>query len=96
MKKEERVLLYKQAISKWGVQSQIFMFFEEIAELQKAICKYDRVTNSSSIDNITEEFADVQILLEQIQIIFKLVKTKIEKIKHKKLLKFKKLLNGEY
>lgn len=60
--------IYKKAIEKWGEDLQISMVFEEMAELQKELCK-----NLRGRDNkleIAEEVADVEIMLEQLKIIF--------------------------
>lgn len=37
MKNKESI--YKQALEKWGAKSQIMMVCEEMAELQKELCK---------------------------------------------------------
>ena len=39
---EEEYEVYSQALNKWGAESQTKMLFEEMAELQNAICKYSR------------------------------------------------------
>lgn len=60
--------IMQSAVSTFGERSQVNMFFEEAAELQNAICKYYR--GRGTIENIAEEIADVQIMLEQLSIIF--------------------------
>ena len=44
------------ALTKWGPKAQITMVFEEMAELQKELCKYLR--GEKVIENITEEIVD--------------------------------------
>ena len=56
------------AISTWGEDSQAKMLLEEMSELQKEICKAWRGADNAS--KIAEEVADVEIMLEQIKMIF--------------------------
>ena len=65
---EEEYEVYSQALNKWGTESQIMMLFEEMAELQNAICKYSRKRNN--IYDVATEIADVQIMAEQMSILF--------------------------
>lgn len=60
--------LYSRALEKWGITSQIQMLFEEMAELQNAICKFGR--NRSTREDVVTEIADVQIMAEQMQLLF--------------------------
>lgn len=55
--------IYKAAIEKWGPEAQTIMAFEEMAELQKELCKNARGKDNRG--SIAEEIADVQIMLEQ-------------------------------
>lgn len=52
-----------QALTTFGVEAQIYMLFEEMSELQNAICKYGRGRDTQ--DHICEEIADVLIMLLQ-------------------------------
>ena len=65
---EKEYKVYCQALNKWGTESQIKMLFEEMAELQNAICKYSRKRNN--IYDVATEIADVQIMTEQMSILF--------------------------
>ena len=56
------------AINEFGADAQIKMMFEEMSELQHALCKHLRGKNNE--DNIAEEIADVQIMLDQMIILF--------------------------
>ncbi|SDX85740.1 nucleoside triphosphate pyrophosphohydrolase family protein [Tepidimicrobium xylanilyticum] len=60
--------VYKQALEKWGAEGQITMVFEEMAELQKELCKSLR--GKENRIEIAEEIADVEIMLEQMKILF--------------------------
>ena len=86
--------LLEQAIAKWGKHSQILMVFEEMGELQKALSKYFRSNDADqALEDLAEELVDVEIMLDQLKIIFfkdnwlykKKRKEKIERLKKKVL-----------
>ena len=62
--------IYAEALNRWGEQAQIMMLFEEMSELQQAICKDYRANDYSTRNNIAEEIADVEIMLEQMKELF--------------------------
>ncbi len=67
MKKGQKI--YREAIDKFGEQSQYDMLIEEMAELTQAILKNRRRNKPGTItENLHEEFADVQIVMAQIQL----------------------------
>lgn len=51
------------ALQTFGKESQICMVFEEMAELQKELCK--NLRDEPNCEHIIEEIADVEIMLEQ-------------------------------
>lgn len=55
------------ALDKWGADAQTVMVFEEMAELQKALCKHER--GADNRDAIAEEIADVRIMLDQMELL---------------------------
>ena len=59
--------IYEQALKTWGPSAQTNMMFEEMAELQKELCKNGR--GKDNRDHIAEEIADVLIMLEQMMIL---------------------------
>lgn len=63
---ENKVL--KAAIAEYGDEAQEKMLLEEMAELQKEICKNWR--GQDNIDRIAEELADVEIMIAQMKMIF--------------------------
>lgn len=67
MKKEE---LYRAAIVKWGVPSQVEMAIEECSELIHAIQKTKRSNGPVAQSHVCEEIADVEIMIEQLRGIF--------------------------
>lgn len=70
MKNEELKKIYEGAIELWGEDSQLMMVVEECGELIQAIAKFHRKKDAKTIDNICEEVADVQIMLDQMKIMF--------------------------
>ena len=75
------VEIYKQALIKWGYQSQVGMLFEEMGELLQALNKYDR--KKATLAEVVDELADVQIMVEQMAVVYgrEIVhKRKIEKL----------------
>ena len=60
--------LYNQAVNTFGTPAQIIIAMEECSELIKELSKVLR--GKCNVDNISEEIADVQIMIEQLKIIF--------------------------
>ena len=88
------------ALKKWGEDSQLRMCIEEMSELMKEICKYQRIIRTEGIDpnkledvkkNIIEETADVLNCAEQVAYMFcedevnKIRKEKVDRCKSKYL-----------
>ena len=64
----EELKIFCDAIRTFGMQKQILMVFEEMAELQKELCKYLRNGESDeAVCRVAEELADVEIMLDQKQ-----------------------------
>lgn len=63
---EEEVL--QEALDTYGSAMQIVVMMEEMSELQKELCKHLR--GKCSLANIAEEIADVEIMLEQMKMLF--------------------------
>ena len=74
MDERERRDIMLRAIHRYGEAAQIDMSVEEMSELIKAICKVKRATpgatTTAAIANVIEEIADVQIMLDQLRLIF--------------------------
>ena len=74
MDAEARRALLDRAITTYGTPAQMDMAVEEMAELTKALCKIKRAQAgcevTAAIGNVVEEMADVQIMLDQLRIIF--------------------------
>lgn len=69
-----RTGIYVNAIKKWGVTAQLDMVIEECSGLIKAIQKFKRVKEKDdedlAIQNIQEEVADVEIMIDQMRVMF--------------------------
>lgn len=64
----DRKEVYRTAIGKWGKEMQLTVAIEEMSELTKEICKHFR--GEKNLDAISEEMADVTIMLEQMMLIY--------------------------
>lgn len=77
-----RLELYNKLISKYG-DKQVVVAIEELSELQKELCKHLR----GKLDgcNLVEEIADVQIMLEQMILLFDIDQSTIDYVINQKL-----------
>jgi len=68
----ERDRILREAIAIYGTAPQCLMMIEEMSELIKALCKRSRGEkwDQSTLNAVLEEMADVQIMLDQMKIIF--------------------------
>ena len=89
--------LYKTAVDYWGVPAQVDMCIEEMSELTKAICKWKRTLDMTkepdAVRHIAEEVADVEIMLEQMKMIFS-IDEQVNIEKDFKLIRLKERLEG--
>lgn len=89
MDAEARRALLEHAIRLYGEPAQMDMAIEEMAELTKAICKVKRAScaaeAAAALENAVEEMADVQIMLDQLRIIFHRSTEEIEEAKLERL-----------
>ena len=59
---------FEHALEHYGADVQTTVLVEEMAELQKEICKYWR--GRPNYDHIAEEMADLSIMLDQMKLLF--------------------------
>lgn len=85
---EERFSIYDKMLKKYGGECQVLMAVEECSELQQAILKFLR--DKCSPIEISEEMADVEIMLEQLKVVFN-NKDEVEDFKKQKLIRTAKL-----
>ena len=90
MDARERRNIMIRAIQHYGETAQIDMAIEEMAELTKALCKVKRAAtgaeSAAAVANVIEETADVQIMLDQLRLIFARSTDEIEEEKLRRLL----------
>ena len=90
MTNTERTELLTRAIRVYGEPAQIDMAIEEMSELTKALCKVKRAhggpETTEAIGNVIEEIADVQIMLDQLRLIFARSTDEVEEDKLRRLL----------
>ena len=94
---KNNIEFYKKCIDVWGIDAQIKMCIEEMSELTKEFCKYYRKGEMNCEqeikDHICEEIADVQNMIDQMQLIFGI--DEVEKIREYKIERTKKRLKEE-
>lgn len=79
--------LYNALREKFGSVQQLIVTIEELSELQKAITKLlrEKITQDR-LTQLTAEIADVEIMLEQVKLIFN-ISTGVEHTKAVKLIR---------
>lgn len=96
MSKEERNGIYRLALARWGNRAQLEMVEEEALELALAARKYIRKDNNANFSNLIEETADVEIMIEQLDLMFKTIKFReqVDEVKTYKIIRLIERLNG--
>lgn len=91
----ERKEILERAIHTYGIHAQVDMCLEEMSELSKALLKMRRSGGdiADKLDNIREEIADVQIMIDQMKMIYG--EELIEKIERLKLARLENRLASE-
>lgn len=59
---------YSEAVRAYGKQSQLVMAMEEMSELTKELSK--NIRGEKNVSAISEEIADVEIMMEQLKVIY--------------------------
>lgn len=88
-----RFVIYERLRAKFGEENQLTKAIEELAELQKEVCKCIYAGINTDINNLIEEMADVQIMIEQIIHIYEIDQKDIQEAKVKKLIRTEKMLD---
>ena len=81
----------QRALETYGGQLQTFVCMEEMSELQKELCKYER--GEDNVEHIAEEIADVRIMLDQMVIMHD-CEMLVEDYKSAKLARLKERLDS--
>lgn len=82
----------QEAIDLYGTEVQLIIALEEMSELQKEICKWFR--GKRDPEAIADELADVEIMLEQVKMIFD-IESKVYDHKEQKVKRLWNRLHGE-
>ena len=85
-------LVGEKCIEQWGLKEQIRQTIEECGELIVALSKYKRKVNASTEDDIREELADVELMINQLKQVFN--PWKINQIRRKKVNRLYERLKG--
>lgn len=99
MDRQEEIQIMQGAIDKYGTENQCLKAVEEMAELTKAILKLrfakpTGVEHDILMDAVSEEMADVEIMLEQLHMIFSNYK-KVAEYREKKLQRLERRLRDK-
>lgn len=91
-----------RALWRYGPAQQEVKTIEELAELQRALCRAMNTAHTGgmddflkAMDHVFEEIADVEIMLEQIMMIFDDARHEVDRWKQQKLARLKGQLDGE-
>lgn len=82
--------IYQRALDKWGIQSQVDLALEEMAELIVALNHLKR--GRGTVAQVHEELADVQIMIKQLSVFFGEIE--VDAVKEKKLERLEQYLNS--
>ena len=99
IEKKDEIDILRDALSTFGIAAQMDVLVEECAELTKAICKYKREPVTQKLLDIFEEFIDVQIMLDQMNLYFgcdDIGRPAFKQIREKKLRRLRELISGHY
>ena len=81
---KEKVLC--RAIKEYGNRNQIIKLAEEMSELTQALCKFiSSPENPDITNNVYEEIADVEIMLQQFKLMYPRSVDKIQNWKNTKI-----------
>lgn len=92
MNKEYREIVYRKAIERFGKMNQIAKAVEEMSELIKELCKVQ--IGEMDLDNVIEEIADVEIMIDQMRLIFNSDR-EIDRVKAQKIERLEKKMLEE-
>lgn len=84
--------IYEQAVQKWGKEKQLDMIAEECAELIATIQQFKR---GRSALKLIEEWADVELMIEQLYYIFPECVSYKNNQRRFKIKRLRKRLKGE-
>lgn len=84
--------IYQDAIKTFGERNQIIKAIEELNELSTALARY--LNNIGDFENIAEELADVDVMCEQLCMMFK-NRAEVLKVKQAKVTRLRRTVAAE-
>lgn len=75
--------VYKRIITWYGRKAQTIKACEELSELMDVLCK--GLNKKMDLDALAEEMADVQVMIEQLKIIYNIPEEKLARIRKEKI-----------
>jgi len=92
MDNKRETKIYQDAVNKWGEPTQAFMAMGECGELTAALARFF-VQGRGNDQEVIDEIADVQIMLNQLKLMF--MREAVEQRKIEKLLRLEGILGGD-
>ena len=83
----------KRIADHFGYEKQKNMLIEEMAELIQALNKFDRKKNEEAYENVIEEMADVELMIDQVRYLLDINKEAIEEIKAEKVKRTRSIID---
>lgn len=83
---------YSEAVGAYGKQSQLVIAMEEMSELIKELSKSLR--GADNAEALAEEIADVEIMLEQLKVIYR-NRALVDRIRAQKLVRLADRITGD-
>lgn len=74
---------YKRIIAWYGRKAQTIKACEEMSELMDVLCK--GLNKKMDLEALAEEMADVQVMIEQLKIIYNIPEEKLARIRKEKI-----------
>lgn len=84
-RREKMKAVVAEIAEHFGYEQQKNMLIEEQAELIQALNKFDRKGTEESFNNIIEEMADVELMIDQVRYLLDISKEAVEEIKAEKV-----------
>lgn len=75
--------VYKRIIAWYGRKAQTIKACEELSELMDVLCK--GLNKKMDLEALAEEMADVQVMIEQLKIIYNIPEEKLARIRKEKI-----------
>jgi len=86
-------IIYKEALKRFGIQTQLLKCIEELAELQQTLAWWLGTKHKgAAVERIAEEMADVEIMLEQLKQAFPTIRKAVKQYKADKLVRLDRLI----